>query len=39
MSKPPATKSWATGRPKLLVPIPVKPAEPPEPSEAIPDRS
>ena len=34
MSKPPAIKSWATGRPKLLVPVPVKPAEPPEPSEA-----
>ena len=32
MSKPSATKSWATGRPKLSVPVPVKPA--PEPSEA-----
>ena len=26
MSKPSATKSWATGRPKLSVPVPVKPA-------------
>ncbi len=34
MSKPSATKSWATGRPKLPVPVPVKPAEPPEPFEA-----
>ena len=34
MSKPSGTKSWATGRPKLSVPIPVRPAEPPEPSEA-----
>jgi len=34
MSKPSATKSWATGRPKLSVPVPVRPAEPPEPSEA-----
>jgi uncharacterized membrane protein YphA (DoxX/SURF4 family) len=28
MSKPPATKSWATGRPKLPAPVPAKPAEP-----------
>ncbi len=34
MSKPSATKSWATGRPKLSVPVPVKSAEPPEPAEA-----
>jgi uncharacterized membrane protein YphA (DoxX/SURF4 family) len=39
MSKPSATKSWATkswatGRPKLPVPVPVKPAEPPEAPEA-----
>lgn len=34
MSKSSATKSWATGRPKLSVPVPVRPAEPPEPSEA-----
>ncbi|MGH3164477.1 MAG: hypothetical protein ACRDN0_01115 [Trebonia sp.] len=30
MSKSPATKSWATGRPKLPVSVPAKPAEPPE---------
>ena len=30
MSKPPATKSWATGRPKLPAPVPAKPAEAPE---------
>jgi len=30
MSKPSVTKSWATGRPKLPVPVPVRPAEPPE---------
>ena len=34
MSKPSATKSWATGRPKLSAPVPVKSAEPPEPAEA-----
>jgi len=34
MSKPSATKSWTTGRPKLPVPVPVKPAEPPEAPEA-----
>ena len=34
MSKPSATKSWATGRPKLPVPVPVKSAEPPKPAEA-----
>ena len=28
MSKPPATKSWATGRPKLSAPIPAKAAAP-----------
>ncbi len=33
MSKSPATKSWATGRPKLPVPISVKLAEAPETSE------
>ena len=33
MSKPSATKSWATGRPKLSVPVPVKPAEPSEASK------
>ena len=27
MSKPSATKSWATGRPKLAMPVAVKPAE------------
>ena len=26
MSKPSATKSWATGRPKLSLPVPVKPS-------------
>jgi uncharacterized membrane protein YphA (DoxX/SURF4 family) len=34
MSKSSATKSWATGRPKLSVPVPVRPAEPAEPAEA-----
>ncbi len=34
MSKPSATKSWATGRPKLSAPVPVKSAEPPKPAEA-----
>jgi uncharacterized membrane protein YphA (DoxX/SURF4 family) len=34
MSKPSATKSWATGRPKLPVPVPAKAAEAPEPSES-----
>jgi uncharacterized membrane protein YphA (DoxX/SURF4 family) len=33
MSKPSAAKSWATGRPKLPVPVPVKPAEVPEARE------
>jgi uncharacterized membrane protein YphA (DoxX/SURF4 family) len=33
MSKPSATKSWATGRPKLPVPVRVKPAEPAEASK------
>lgn len=28
MSKPPATKSWATGRPKLSAPVPAKAAAP-----------
>ena len=34
MSKPSGTKSWATGRPKLSVPVPVKSAERPKPAEA-----
>ena len=34
MSKPSATKSWATGRPKLPVSVPAKPAEAPEAPEA-----
>jgi hypothetical protein len=34
MSKPSVTKSWATGRPKLPVPVPVRPAEPSKPAEA-----
>jgi uncharacterized membrane protein YphA (DoxX/SURF4 family) len=34
MSKPSATKSWATGRPKLAMPVAVKPAEAPEAPEA-----
>jgi uncharacterized membrane protein YphA (DoxX/SURF4 family) len=34
MSKPSATKSWATGRPKLPAPVPVKPAKAPEASES-----
>ena len=33
MSKSPATKSWATGGPKLPVPVPVKLAEAPEAPE------
>ena len=33
MSKSSATKSWATGRPKLSVPVPVRPAGPPEASK------
>jgi len=33
MSKSSAPGSWATGRPKLPVPVPVKPAEPAEASE------
>ncbi len=36
MSKPPAARSWATGRPVVAVPDPVKPAkapEAPQPSE------
>ena len=33
MSKSSATKTWATGRPKLSVPVPVRPAEPPEASK------
>ncbi len=33
MSKPSATKSWTTGRPKLSAPVPIRPAEPPEASE------
>lgn len=31
MSKPPATRSWATGRPKLSAPIPAKAAAPEAP--------
>jgi len=34
MSKPAATKSWATGRPKLPAPGPAKPADAPEAPEA-----
>jgi uncharacterized membrane protein YphA (DoxX/SURF4 family) len=34
MSKPAATKSWATGRPKLSAPVPAKRADAPEAPEA-----
>jgi uncharacterized membrane protein YphA (DoxX/SURF4 family) len=34
MSKPAATKSWATGRPKLPAPVPAKRTDAPEASEA-----